>query len=492
MRYTYYREYEREDDSVSTNTVSDSFFNWISRQVSSVQLSNLFTTLDETEKYCLSKHLIDKQLFEITDPEVIRKLSSSLEGNRFIRAWGYGENRKRIEALRYYTSFLEKYDVKSLGEKNSNIAIEANVISAEDQVMECSWVLGKVDHANFELWLLANEDNSGLRTMVLSVIDSADEYARRNHLNAARLYGVHTRMAATMALNLMMSRKMFQKESPDMASKLKDCGKGYYLPFVKAVLPEGIAVETEKHATTVSGQADQSSTEKNAPQKTWVSPTVENPSSNLPGMNNIALKDRSTLSLRDRFLGWLKDQNYSAYDISLIVDAIEWSEKLAVERQAGAERLFEARDLSDAVSTFSALLSVHSFVEMERKRKGLCSQSIRLLIDMLRQEQGLTVSPRGKMSSDTGKPNNAPRKTRPATNGAPAKPLRTSMPEPPSDKPGRMKTATRPTPQADADLYNLLERENVRYIDMRLYSGKLWIIGGMEHANFILKASKLG
>ena len=84
-----------------------------------MQLSDLFTTLDETEKYCLSKHLIDKQLFEITDPEVIRKLSSSLEGNRFIRLWGYGQNKRRIEALRYYTSFLEEFDVKSLSEKNS-------------------------------------------------------------------------------------------------------------------------------------------------------------------------------------------------------------------------------------------------------------------------------------------------------------------------------------------------------------------------------------
>ena len=182
---------------LSTNTVSDSFFNWLSRQVSSVQLSDLFTTLDETEKYYLSKHLIDKQLFKITDLEVIRKLTSSLEGNRFIRLWGYGQNKKRIEALRYYTSFLEKFDVKSLSEKNSNIAIEANVISAEDQVMECSWELGKVDHANFKLWLLANENNFGLRSMVLQVIDSADEYARRNHLDAARLYGVHSRLAAT-------------------------------------------------------------------------------------------------------------------------------------------------------------------------------------------------------------------------------------------------------------------------------------------------------
>ena len=90
---------------LSTNTVSDTFFNWLSRQVSSAQLSDLFTTLDETEKYCLGKHLIDKQWFEITDPEVIRKLSSSLEGNRFIRAWGYGQNKKRIEALRYYRKY---------------------------------------------------------------------------------------------------------------------------------------------------------------------------------------------------------------------------------------------------------------------------------------------------------------------------------------------------------------------------------------------------
>lgn len=153
---------------MSTNTVCDSFFNWLLRLVSSVQLSDLFTTLDETEKYCLSKHLIDKQLFEITDPEVIRKLSSSLEGNRFIRLWGYGQNKKRTEALRYYTSFLEEFDVKSPSEKNSNTAIEANVISVEDQVMECSWELGKVDHANFELWLLAYENNFGLRSSNLA------------------------------------------------------------------------------------------------------------------------------------------------------------------------------------------------------------------------------------------------------------------------------------------------------------------------------------
>ena len=92
---------------LSADTIRDSFFKWLSKQVSSAQLSDFFTILDETEAYCLNKHLIDRRLFEITDPEVIRKLGSSLEGNRLSRLWGYGRNKKRLEGLRYYTSFLE-------------------------------------------------------------------------------------------------------------------------------------------------------------------------------------------------------------------------------------------------------------------------------------------------------------------------------------------------------------------------------------------------
>ena len=64
---------------------------------------------------------IDRRLFEITDPEVIRKLGASLEGNRLSRLWGYGRNKKRIEGLRYYTSFLEKFDIDTAREKNNTL-----------------------------------------------------------------------------------------------------------------------------------------------------------------------------------------------------------------------------------------------------------------------------------------------------------------------------------------------------------------------------------
>ncbi len=184
---------------MSADTIRDSFFKWLSKQVSSAQLSDFFTILDETEAYCLNKRLIDGRLFEITDPEVIRKLSSLLEGNRLSRLWGYGRNKKRLEGLRYYASFLEKFDIDTAREKNNtgistapneagretyraaeefavadnaahqsshnSKSIEASVTSSEDQVMECSWESGKVDHSNFELWLTANESNSGLRAI---------------------------------------------------------------------------------------------------------------------------------------------------------------------------------------------------------------------------------------------------------------------------------------------------------------------------------------
>ena len=94
----------------ATNSVKDKFFLWLSKKVSSAQLSEYAISCVDIEKFCLQEKILDKPLFEVTDFNIIGGLIDIIRSNNMYKKFrsGYGHNFSKVStALKYYRDFLK-------------------------------------------------------------------------------------------------------------------------------------------------------------------------------------------------------------------------------------------------------------------------------------------------------------------------------------------------------------------------------------------------
>ena len=101
--------------------VQQDFFLWLSKKVSSKQLSELYITYKAIEEYGKSKKILSDDLFKITDKAIISKL--------FVSSYGI-----RKSAIEYYCKFLdEKYPISY--EKKESPLISSTELERNIQVI---------------------------------------------------------------------------------------------------------------------------------------------------------------------------------------------------------------------------------------------------------------------------------------------------------------------------------------------------------------------
>ena len=94
----------------ATNSVRDKFFLWLSKKVSSAQLSEYAISCVDIEKFCLQEKILDKPLFEVTNFNIIGGLIDIIRSNNMYKKFrsGYGHNFSKVStALKYYCDFLK-------------------------------------------------------------------------------------------------------------------------------------------------------------------------------------------------------------------------------------------------------------------------------------------------------------------------------------------------------------------------------------------------
>ena len=111
---------------INNQSVENDFFNWLSGQVSSAQLSNIYTVFADIDSFCLNRKILKKHLFETTDVPTVSKVRDVVDGDQ---AFGltYKKQRKVMsQAIHYYLTYIR--------EKCPQIKLNTAEVAAPEQI----------------------------------------------------------------------------------------------------------------------------------------------------------------------------------------------------------------------------------------------------------------------------------------------------------------------------------------------------------------------
>ena len=108
--YEEYQELLKEARAMISDrkTVKDDFMQHLAERVSPAQFSELCRCYSEIEAFCLKIKVLQKPLFETTDYETIKKVQRTIEQNKFFRVTHRRQNKKIIDAGRYYYDYIKE------------------------------------------------------------------------------------------------------------------------------------------------------------------------------------------------------------------------------------------------------------------------------------------------------------------------------------------------------------------------------------------------
>ena len=126
-----YEEILKEAENVvEPKSVQDEFCSYLSMQMPTFQLSDVYLMLSDIESFCLERKILQNKLFETTDLETIKRVVQTVDSNRVFR-FTYKQNLKKMSTVihAYYT-FLKSY--KPDEEKEAKLIIQEAIPSLPD------------------------------------------------------------------------------------------------------------------------------------------------------------------------------------------------------------------------------------------------------------------------------------------------------------------------------------------------------------------------
>ena len=175
-------------------------------------------------------------------------------------------------------------------------------------------------------------------------------------------------------------------------------------------------------------------------------------------------KGVTSYSVEERYVAYLRSKGHNALSINENLRALQKSEKIARDMDISGNSLYSAEDHADALAVFSKLLSEHRFVEDNRKARGQYVIAVQKYLEMLKA--GIAAN----QNKEVPEPQASDTQKRQAVTG-----IKTQLIE-----------------EEPKYIVGLLELKHLPYVDKRQQGGVLWLIGGMEHADFILQARNNG
>lgn len=104
-----------------SDTKKDEFFDWISQQKPSAQLTDAPSILTDMEKFCASRRLICKSIFDISDKDEVEGLRIRLNGDRLFHFLNREKAEMMLLLLEYYLQYLEQSETAT-SESESAVA----------------------------------------------------------------------------------------------------------------------------------------------------------------------------------------------------------------------------------------------------------------------------------------------------------------------------------------------------------------------------------
>ena len=99
---------EAKEKIETKNSNRDNFFAWLSKKISSAQLSEYYICYADIDYFCFQENLSDKRLFEITDANIVNYLTDIvLKSKKFRNSYRHSQG-KITAAMNLYCDFLKE------------------------------------------------------------------------------------------------------------------------------------------------------------------------------------------------------------------------------------------------------------------------------------------------------------------------------------------------------------------------------------------------
>lgn len=158
-------------------SAENDFFNWLSGQVSSVQLSNIYTVFASIENFCIDRKVLKEHLFETTDIAVVSRICDIVDKDQTFRNTYKKQYSTMSRAVHYYLQYIkERYP------QAEHSAIENG---AENKPPEDAARKGRLQ---FLHWLQERGYDVGKAVYCLSVLKKIGEYARRLNITGGDIF----------------------------------------------------------------------------------------------------------------------------------------------------------------------------------------------------------------------------------------------------------------------------------------------------------------
>lgn len=159
--------------------IQDRFLTWLSKRVSSMQLSEFYIVYRDIETFCMNRHILVAPLFETTDFEILQYITNTIRTNKMFQSKHFHQLGKMKKAMEYYLMFLhenpvqkeaqvstvkeEEISVENVVVEESVININSEIVEQEEVVAETVSIKHKIDTISTEndddnfIWNFANE-----------------------------------------------------------------------------------------------------------------------------------------------------------------------------------------------------------------------------------------------------------------------------------------------------------------------------------------------
>ena len=107
-RPTYERLLKEARKLPENKSVKDEYFKWLSGKLTPAQLSDIYIVYGDIEKYCLKHGIIKDNLFETTDPKILKNVEFTINTDSTFKYVYRKELSRMKSAIQYYQMFFDE------------------------------------------------------------------------------------------------------------------------------------------------------------------------------------------------------------------------------------------------------------------------------------------------------------------------------------------------------------------------------------------------
>ena len=104
--------HQAKGECVMQVNVQEKFFDWLSKRVSPVQLSEFYIVCKNIESFCLDRHILVAPLLETTNLEIIQRVSNVIKTNRMFQLKYFRQLGKMRKVIAFYMEFLHELPIQ--------------------------------------------------------------------------------------------------------------------------------------------------------------------------------------------------------------------------------------------------------------------------------------------------------------------------------------------------------------------------------------------